>query len=377
MDSQHFYGVIMAGGGGTRLWPFSRRDRPKQMVRLGDQRTLFQQAVDRLTPIMSIECIYVVTVAEQARMLHEQYPELPWENFLIEPAPRGTASVVGLAALALRQVDPEATMAVVTADHLIQNVDYFHQVLASAHLLANQGYLVTLGVHPTFPSTGYGYVQRGESITYAGKDAAYRVVKFHEKPDARTAARFLAEDDFDWNSGMFIWRADRIWNEFETLMPDLFGHLQIIQAAWQTSAREVTLREHWLAIHSQTIDYGIMERADQVAVIPAEGLGWNDVGAWDSLYDVFAADEQGNIVVDAKHVGIDSSGTLVISEKPDRLVVTIGAKDLIVVETEDALLVCSREQAQKVRELVELLRKGDPAALENLYRHGEEPGKYL
>ncbi len=377
MDPQHFYAVIMAGGGGTRLWPFSRRRRPKQMVSLGSERTLFQQAVDRLAGLIPPQQIFVVTVAEQAQALHAQFDGIPRENFLIEPAPRGTASVVGLAALAIRHLDPLGTMAVVTADHIIKNVAYFQGVLSSAFDLAQDQYLVTLGIHPTYPATGYGYVQRGRQIVRPSKNPAYHVVRFHEKPDAETANRFLSEGSYDWNSGMFIWQVGRIWNEFEKLMPSLFAHLQAIDTAWEGDQRTSVLEEHWLQIKPETIDYGIMERASQVAVIPAENMGWNDVGAWDSLYDVFDADEHGNIVLDAKHIGIDTHNTLVVSAKADRLVVTIGTDDLIVVETDDALLICKRSEAQKVRELVDLLKNGRQADLQNLLRQGEEPGKYL
>ena len=178
MDLEHYYGVIMAGGGGTRLWPFSRRSRPKQMLRLGGDRSLFQQAVDRLVHLIPVERIIVVTVADQAAALHEQYPLIPWENYLIEPAPRGTASVVGLAAVAIRHIDPQATMAVVTADHLIKNVTYFHEVLTSAYHLAQDQYLVTLGIRPTHPSSGYGYIQRGSRLDFSSQNPAIRCGAF-------------------------------------------------------------------------------------------------------------------------------------------------------------------------------------------------------
>ncbi|HMN60920.1 MAG TPA: sugar phosphate nucleotidyltransferase [Anaerolinea sp.] len=379
MDLNHYYGVIMAGGGGTRLWPFSRRQRPKQMVRLGGERTLFQQAVDRLTGLIPTERIFVVTVADQAAALHAQYKQIPWQNFLIEPAPRGTASVVGLAALAIRRIDPQATMAVVTADHLIKRVDYFRELLTSAYHLAQEQYLVTLGIEPTYPSTGYGYIHRGGPLGEYARHPAFRVERFHEKPDLETANRFLSQGNYDWNSGMFVWRADRIWNEIAGLMPDLYHHLVQIDRAWGGPEQAQVLTEHWRQIKPETVDYGIMERASQVAVIPAENLGWNDVGAWDSLYDVFEsdADSNGNIVVDARHIGIDTHGTLVMAEKPDRLVVTIGAQDLIVVETPDALLICDRNQAQKVRELVDMLKSAEKTDVENLAKLGIEPGNYL
>jgi mannose-1-phosphate guanylyltransferase len=377
MELEHFYGVIMAGGGGTRLWPFSRRSRPKQMISLGGDRSLFQQAVDRLLGLIPIERILVVTIADQAALLHEQYPELPWDNFLIEPAPRGTASVVGLAAIATRKRDPQATMAVVTADHLISNVIYFQQLLTCGYTLAAENFLVTLGIYPTHPSSGYGYIQRGARIGMRNGIETFEVLRFCEKPDPETARKFLESGEYAWNSGMFIWRSDRIWAEIQRLMPGLFERLERINDAWDTPSRQSALLEHWLPIKPETIDYGIMERAGQVAVIPAENLGWNDVGAWDSLYEVYEQDEQGNIVLEARHVALDSHGMLVVSEDPQRLIVSIGVEDLIVIETENALLICNRSQAQKVRDVVELLKKGDPSELQHLVRRGEDSRRYL
>ncbi len=377
MNLDHFYGVIMAGGGGTRLWPFSRRGRPKQLISLGGERSLFQQAVDRLVGLIPLERILVVTIAEQAGALHEQYPGLPWENFLLEPSPRGTASVVGMAAIATLRRDPQATMAVVTADHLIRNVEYFQNLLTCAFDLAQDGYLVTLGIHPTFPATGYGYVQRGEAIGMRCGFQTYHVLRFREKPDEETARQFIAGGDFDWNSGMFVWRSERIWEEFRRQMPALFERLEMIDLAWDTPRRQTALLEHWQHLKSETIDYGIMENAQRVAVIPAEGLGWNDVGAWDSLFEVFEADPQGNIVLDARHIGVDTHGSLIVSEDSQRLIVTIGAQDLIVIETKEAVLICRRNQTQKVRDVVELLKKGDAPELVEVLRRDENPSHYL
>lgn len=377
MDLSHYYGVIMAGGGGTRMWPFSRRDRPKQMIRLGSQRTLFQQAVDRLVDLIPFERILVVTVASQAAELQKQVPELPVENYLIEPAPRGTASVVGMAALALRHRDPQSTMAVVTADHLIQNEPYFRQVLVSAFDVAQEGFLVTLGIHPTYPATGYGYIQRGNKLGDFQSIAAYRAERFLEKPNLERAKEFILRGDHAWNSGMFIWRTERIWQEISGLMPDLAGKLAQIELAWGKPEQRDVLHNVWLTIQPQTVDYGIMERAAQVAVIPAEGLGWNDVGAWDSLFDVFTPDDQENVVIDARHVGLDTHGSLIVAEDSDRLVVTIGVDDLVVVETKDATLICPRHQVQKVRELVDMLKKGQDPQVVRIKEAGIDPERFL
>jgi mannose-1-phosphate guanylyltransferase len=326
------------------------------MVRLGGERTLFQLAVDRLDGLFSPDKVFVVTVADQVDQLSQQCPEIPRDHYLVEPMPRGTASVVGLAAAALRKRDPQAVMAILGADHFIEDVVYFRQILSNAHTLGADGYLVTLGIRPTFPSTGYGYIQRGANLTdYAFN--AYHVQRFQEKPKEATARQFLERGDHDWNSGMFVWRVDRIWEEFEGLMPDLFADLEKIERAWDTPDQNAVVQSIWPAIKPETIDYGIMERAGRVVVIPAADLGWSDVGSWESLFDVFSPDIDGNIVLDAQHIGLNTQNSLVLSDQTGRLVVTLGVQNLIVIDTEDAVLVCSRQDSQKVRDVVNLLKK--------------------
>ena len=352
----NYYAFIMAGGGGTRLWPVSRHTRPKQMIRLGGDRTLFQLAVDRIEAVFPPQRTYVVTVAEQAEALKKQCPGIPPENFLIEPMPRGTASVVGLAAAALYRRNPQAVMSILAADHLIQNVSYFQEILSHAYQVAQDGYLVTLGIRPTFPSSGYGYIQRGESLEgYA--HPAYRVVKFKEKPDEAAARRLIEQGDHDWNSGMFVWRADRIWQEIHALMPELAEKLDRIADAWHEEQPYGVIQSEWPSIRTETIDYGIMERAGRVAVLPAADLGWNDVGSWESLFEVFQTDEQGNVSLDCRHISLDTERSLIVSDETGRLIVTMGVSDLIVVDTPNALLVCSRDSAQRVREVVNLLKQ--------------------
>ncbi len=354
---ENYYAVVMAGGGGTRLWPLSRLLRPKQMLSFDSKRTLFQLAIDRLEGIFLPQNILVVTVASQAKALQEQCPQLPWENFLVEPMPRGTASVVGLAAVALKQRHAAATMAVVTADHIIQNVPYFLSLLSSGFEVAQAGFLVTLGIQPESPSTGYGYIQTGEVLGIFSKNEARRALRFKEKPDEATARRFIAGGDHFWNSGMFIWRVDRILDEFRSSMPELYQRLDRIDSAWGTPQKDLVISEEWPKIRAETIDYGIMEKAQQVAVLPVHDLGWSDVGSWDSLFGVLPADEQENIVLGADFLGLDTHSTLVYSQEKGRLIVTIGAHDLIVVDTGDALLICPKNEAQKVKEVVNRLKQ--------------------
>jgi mannose-1-phosphate guanylyltransferase len=354
---KHYYAVVMAGGGGTRLWPLSRQTRPKQMLPLIGDQSLFQISIGRLLELFPPDRIYVVTVEDQAAELQAQCPDIPAENYLLEPLPRGTASVVGLGAVALRHRDPQAVMAVMTADHYIANEPAFRKLLNAAREVALDGYLVTLGITPTFPATGYGYIQRGESLGAYDELEAFRVVRFKEKPDEANARRMLASGSHSWNSGMFVWRVDRIFTELERQMPDLYQRLEEISGAWQGPDRLETIQRAWPGIRPETIDYGVMEGAAQAAVLPAADLGWNDVGSWDSLFEVMAADEQGNIVKDSRHIGLDTRGSLIYGNGDSRLIVTIGVDDLVIVDTGDVLLVCRKEQAQRVRQVVEQLKK--------------------
>jgi mannose-1-phosphate guanylyltransferase len=352
-----YYAVIMAGGGGTRLWPLSRQIRPKQMLSLFDERTLFQTSVHRLYGLFPPERILVVTIAEQAAELHYQVPELPEENFILEPVPRGTAPVIGLAAQVLRKRDPDACMAVLTADHFIGNESLFRQTLETAYLVANDDYLVTLGIRPTFPATGFGYIQLGEALGYYQQQVVHRVQSFKEKPSEEVARKFIDTGNYSWNSGMFVWKVERILREFERQLPDLASDLTEIGLSYGTSTGQTTLERVWPGIKMESIDYGIMEAAVGVAVIPVDNLDWNDVGSWDSLYDVLPGDKDGNIVIGGEHIGLDTHQSLIYMNQKHRLIVTIGVNDLILVDTGDVLLVCRKDQAQKVRQIVSKLKQ--------------------
>jgi mannose-1-phosphate guanylyltransferase len=354
---EHTYAVIMAGGGGTRLWPVSRKERPKQLLALLGKETLFQSTVARLESLFPAERILIVTVAELAREMQEQVPSIPAENYLIEPAPRGTASVVALAAAVLEKRDPQAVMTIQTSDHFIRNHDLFHFLIRTAFEVAQKNYLVTLGITPTFPSTGYGYIQQGEPLDGDYKYPVYRVKRFKEKPDQDTAQQLLRSGDHSWNSGMFAWRADAILAEIEKQMPDLFKTVKEISSAWDTVKQDEIIQEYWQGLKNQTIDYGIMEKAQQVAVLPAGGLGWSDVGSWNSLFEVLLPDMNGNVAAGAQHLALDTHNTLVYSGDDQRLVVTIGLDDMVVVDTGDVLMICKADQSQKVRDVVEHLKK--------------------
>ena len=351
----NYYAVIMAGGGGTRLWPLSRLDHPKQMLSLGGDQSLFQLAVDRLAGVFPPERILVMTVEDLVPGLREQVPMIPEENFLLETMPRGTASVVGYAATVLNQQDPQSVMVVLTADHIIGNLKLFQQILTAAYQVAEEDYLVTLGITPTYPATGYGYIKLGKDIGTYQELEVHQVEKFTEKPAQAEAETMVSDGGVAWNSGMFIWKTSRILDEFSRQMPEFYTLLSLIKGAWDSPEREEVIRKVWPEIKPQTIDFGIMENAQQVAVIPASDLDWNDVGSWEALFDLLPVDENGNIVKGSDHLSLDTSSTIVYVAGEPRVVVTIGVEDLIIVNTGDVLLVCNRSQAQDVRQAVKLL----------------------
>lgn len=352
---EHVYAVVMAGGGGTRLWPMSRKKHPKQMLSLVEDRSLFQTSVDRLLPLLPLERILVVTAQEQVDGLHAQYPQLPRDNFIVEPLGRGTASCIGLAALHIRRLDPDGVMIVVTADHHIRDHDAFIRALGTAGAAAADGYLVTLGVTPTFPSTGYGYIRFGDSVgRIAGLDV-FEVAAFIEKPDLPSAERFLAAGTYAWNSGMFVWRADRILGAIAELMPALNLVLSDLDQVWGTDAYWDRLSTLWPGLQRETIDYGIMERADRVAVVPVD-IGWSDIGSWDTVMAAHPADADGNVLL-GDVVQIEAGSTLAIAQS-GRLVVLVGVEDLIVVDTPDAVFITRRGLSQRVREVVKELEEG-------------------
>ncbi|PKO07033.1 MAG: mannose-1-phosphate guanylyltransferase [Chloroflexi bacterium HGW-Chloroflexi-3] len=352
---QHYYAVIMAGGGGTRLWPLSTKKTPKQMVKIFGEETLFQISVNRLEGLFTPERIFVVTVAEQAELLFSQTPQIPKENFLIEPFPKGTASVVGFAATYIKQIDPEAILVILTADHFIQNISEFQNLLKSGYQAAQDKYLVTLGIQPTFAATGYGYIHKGEPVKCFKDRWAFKVNNFLEKPDIQKAKLMFSSGGYDWNSGMFIWHVDAILEEFSRQMPALnLILIDITKTLVEGNFKEM-LPIYWEKIIPQTIDYGIMEHASNVIVIPGSNLGWYDVGSWESLFDVMELDRDGNVNMAASYIGFDTSNTLVYSRSDQHLIVTLGIKNLVIVVSDDTILICEREKSQEIKNVVKFL----------------------
>ncbi|MEI7845979.1 MAG: mannose-1-phosphate guanylyltransferase [Chloroflexota bacterium] len=353
---EHAYAVIMAGGGGTRLWPVSRKNKPKQLIPLLGEETLLQSTVSRLSALFPPERILIVTIPEQVAEIRAQVPSILAENYLIEPSPRGTASVVGLAAAILNKRDPQASMAILPSDHHIRNLDLFNYLMHTAFDVAKSDYLVTLGITPTFPSTAYGYIQQDMPTKEKFNYPVYTVKKFVEKPDEQTAQQLIRTGNHSWNSGMFIWKTEMIMAEFARQTPALYSVLTQIAEAEETE-RETVIQSLWKDLQVETIDYAIMEKAEKVAVLPASGLGWNDVGSWNSLFEVLLPDMNGNISINGQHLALDTHNTLVFGSGKERVIATIGIDDIVIVDMVDALLVCKTDQAQAVREVVAHLKK--------------------
>ncbi len=355
MAFEHYYALIMAGGGGTRLWPMSRSDTPKQLLPLIEEQSMFQTSVARLAPLFPPERIFVVTGERYAAALREQAPALPAGNFIIEPSARnsGPAAALGIAVISAR--DPQATVALLTADHHIADKAGFRSVLQAAHDAAQDGRIITLGISPSFPSTAFGYIQRGQLSDERAGLRVYESLGFTEKPDLERAVRFLSAGTYSWNSGMFIWRVDRAWAELEAQQPEMAVQLRRYQAALGTAHADSALAEAWAAIPSIQLDYAVMERAPRMAVIPVD-IGWSDVGSWDALYGVLELDEAGNSFRGSgpERIAVDTQRTLVYS---DKLTVTIGVQDLVIIDTPDALLICHRSRAQSVKDVVTVLKE--------------------
>jgi mannose-1-phosphate guanylyltransferase len=313
---------------------------------------MLQDAYRRLLPVIPPECILVGVGSEYVAIVREQLPDLPPENIIVEPAGRGTAPAIGLGALHVRRRDPEGVMAVVTADHHIGDAPRFRRALMAAAQVAEAGHLVTLGITPSFASTGYGYIRRGELLQTLDSFDVCRAIRFTEKPDKTMAQAFLESGLYSWNSGMFIWKASAIWDEFERQMPVLHAQLREIEGAIDTPEREAVLERVWADVDKETIDYGIMEHARDVAVISV-CIGWNDIGSWRTLMELLETDESGNVIT-GDHVVLDTRNTLVYS--PKKLVAAIGLEDMIIIETDHALLVCPQNRCQEVRQVVDVLR---------------------
>lgn len=352
--------VIMAGGSGTRLWPYSRSNKPKQFQKLVSGRTMLQDTVARLD-FLKPQDIFVSTNAEYETIVREQTKgKIPQTNIILEPALRDTAPSIGLAAAYLSKKHPKEVMAVIYADHLIQKKDEFIKKLKIAEKLAREeNTLNIIEVKAKFPNVNLGYVKIGKMLKEMNGVEIFSFEKFTEKPDLKTAIAFLNSYKYLWNTGLYVWRVETILQKFKKYLPKTYANLQKIQKSIGTKNEKKKIQEFYPLCDKISIDYGIMEKTDpkEVRIIPAE-LGWSDVGTWDSIFSELAgAQGSENNLIKGKHMGIDTRRSLIYGTK-DKLIATIGIKDLVIVETEDALLVCDKKRSHDVKKLVEKLKTG-------------------
>jgi len=348
------HAVIMAGGAGTRFWPKSRSSTPKQLLALRSERSLLQETVDRLRGYVEPAAIWIITGSDQHTATVASLPELPPENIVAEPARRDTAPCVGLAATLIAHRDPDATMIVLPADHIIGPDENFHATLATAVQAATDGSLVTIGIKPDFPATGYGYIERGERGE--GDGDWFRVARFVEKPDESTATAYLETGRYYWNSGIFVFSVSSILGEMREHLPGNAERLARIGAALDGADAAAVLEREFCEMERISIDYGVFEKAQKIAVVEA-GFDWDDVGSWAALARHREPTAEGHIA-HGRQVSVDAENCIVWADDPDHLIGLIGVKDLIVVSTPDATLVCPREMAEQVKALVQRCREG-------------------
>ncbi len=353
---EHFYALIAAGGHGTRLWPMSRAKLPKQMLPLIDDHSMFRTSVERISGLFALEDIFVVTGQDYAEELRQEVPHIPAENFVIEPYAKNTAPALALALSTIQARDPEAVVAILTADHHIADHDKFRRVLGAAWQIAQEDRIVTLGITPLHPATGYGYIQQGPPITEVDDFTVYESKRFTEKPDIVRATQFLASGQYSWNSGMFIWKVSSAMSAFEQFQPAIYAMCAYLQSAFNAPDYQQKLEGIWNTMPKLSIDVAIMEKSENIAVIPID-IGWSDIGSWSSLYHILPQDSFGNCIkgdaVDNRVI-LDTRDTLVYS---DRLTVAIGVDDMVIVDTDDVLLICHKDRTQDVKQVVDYLKE--------------------
>jgi mannose-1-phosphate guanylyltransferase len=351
---RNFWAVVPAGGSGTRLWPLSRAARPKFLLPLLGERSLLQQTLDRLASSVPPDRTLVVCGPAHAAPVARQVPALPERNVLVEPSPRGSAPAIALATALIARRDPSAIVGSFAADHEVSDLPLFDAALRTAIAAAAEGWLVTIGLTPTRPETGYGYIERtDEVVADTPEGSAYRAARFVEKPDAGTAAEYVASGRFLWNASMFVWQARTLLEEVARLQPELHAGVSRIAQVWDTPEQDRVAAEVWSGLAASTIDQGVLEQARRIAVVPAR-FGWSDVGDWNNLGELIERDDFGNSVR-GDLVQSQTRNSVVWSET-GRLVALVGLDNIAVVDTEDALLVVNRDDAQEVRQIVEQLK---------------------
>ncbi len=349
------HALIMAGGGGTRFWPRSRQQKPKQFLNLVGERSLLQQAVDRIEAMVPPEHTWVITSAQHTDLVAEHLPGLAKERIIGEPCGRDTAACIGLGAALIARDDPDATMIVMPADHVIEPAQEFLRAtqVAEQMVAEHPDALVTIGIPPTFPATGYGYIQRGPEITHRQGISIFKVKSFREKPGADLAEQWVVSGDYYWNSGIFFWKARTILEILKAKQPGLAEAVERIAAAWPTGKRDEVFRTEYENLPRLSIDYAVMESAEEVLVVQAP-YRWDDVGSWLALDRMHAQDATGNTVL-ANHCGLDTAQCVIVAE-PGTLVATVGVSNLLIIQDGDAILVADRRDEAAIKNLVGLLK---------------------
>ncbi|HOQ04266.1 MAG TPA: sugar phosphate nucleotidyltransferase [Anaerohalosphaeraceae bacterium] len=347
------FAVIMAGGSGQRLWPLSRQSRPKQILKLLNGRTLLRDSFERLNRLFDLRNILVLTNADYAEQVSENLSELPKDNIIPEPCVRDTAGAIGLAAAVLQKTDPEAVMAVATSDHILQPAEPFLDALQAAIRFVKEHpeALLTFGIKPTFAATQYGYIRLQ---IQDGNNRIFPVAEFREKPDQKTAERFLAQSGYFWNSGMFVWKAKTILKHLKTFLPESSEPLEKIRSAWGGPEQYSALEEWFPRLPKISIDYAVLEKAPQIYGIPLS-CRWLDMGSFAALADIISSDSNQNTVIAGQHCLLDCRNTIVAAESPDHLIAMIGMEDVIVAHSPDATLICPIHQAHRLKELLRRL----------------------
>lgn len=347
---EHLHAVILAGGSGTRLWPLSTPTFPKQFLPLPGGKSMIQETLARVAPLISPEYAWVVTGRSMVELVHEHLPSVPVQHLLGEPIGRNTAPAIGWVAATIARQDPQAIMATFPADHVILNVKTFQQSLMLGYQLATQGYLVTWGIKPAAPETGYGYIRFAGPLGEGHHHQAFHVERFVEKPNLATAKSYLQDGHYVWNSGMFIWKVETMLAELRTHLPELARKIDIIVDAMGTPHEGAALAEIWPTLTAISIDYGILEKSKNIAVIPVD-LGWNDVGSWEQYASLFPSNEHGVAAV-GNYTNLGSQNIFVYNNT-SRQVYTLGLQDIIIVEMDDKTVICHKDAVQRVKELAE------------------------
>ena len=343
--------LIMAGGHGERFWPRSRRDLPKQFLSLTDDgKTLIQLTVERISPLVNTEDIYISTNRDYEGLIREQLPDIPEENILFEPVGRNTAPCIGMGAAFISKRHGDALMMVLPSDHLIKYEKMYLDTLKDACEIAEKGSnLLTIGITPDFPETGYGYIKFNPDETLL---RGYKVMQFTEKPKLEAAKEYIASNQYLWNSGMFVWKTSSILERFERLMPDVYEQLLIIRDSIGTSQQEDIIEKVFPEFPSISIDYGIMEKSDNIYTLPGS-FGWDDVGSWLAMERIRKTNEYGNII-DGDVITINTGSSIIIGKK--KLIALVGVKDLVVVDTDDATLICAKDSTNDIKKVIENLK---------------------